>query len=84
MTYWITELNTGSVKSPYAIRLTLGTEPPNMPEIAEWLATTFGKFGYYFKHVGYPAYAEIYMKRESDVTSFILKWGDMLNVPADD
>ena len=79
MKYWITQLNTGSTKSPYAIRFTIHLQPANESEITKWLLDTFGKFGYLLKITEYPAYAEIYFKQENDATSFLLKWGDSLN-----
>lgn len=79
MKYWITQLNTGSTKSPYAIRLTLSHKPKDDAKIFKWILDTFGKFGCLVKMIEYPAYAEIYFKDDSDATSFLLKWGDSLN-----
>ncbi len=49
MSYWITQLNTGSTKSPYSIRFTLNDQPINMAEISAWLLEAFGKNGYLLK-----------------------------------
>ncbi len=80
MKYWITYLNQGSVKSPYAVRLNIVTPPENEEEITKWLTTSFGKFGHkiVINDNAY-SYAEIYLKNESDISSFILRWGESLN-----
>lgn len=78
MKYWLTPHNTGSTKSPYAIRITLGSAPDNMDEITAWLLSTFGKFGYLLKIYDSLYYAEIFLKNEADATSFVLRWGDSL------
>lgn len=78
MSYWITQLNTGSTKSPYSIRFTLNDQPTNMAEISAWLLEAFGKNGYLLKITNYPAYAEIYFKNESDATSLMLRWGEFI------
>ena len=81
--YWITDLNTGSCKSPYAIRMTLSLKPNNEDEIKKWMLTSFGKFGYIFKIIDMQFfYAEIYFKEQSDASAFMLKWGDSLVDPA--
>ena len=78
--YWITKHNTSSVKSPYAIRLTLASQPQNEPEIEKWLTDTFGKNGYLMRFLYLDSlYADIFFKDESDVTSFILRWGNSLD-----
>lgn len=79
MSYWITKHNTGSVKSPYDIRLTLSTPPDNDTEIIKWLDDTFGKSGYLIRMLWMDSlYADIFFKKECDATSFILRWGDHL------
>lgn len=78
MSYWITQHNTGSTKSPYAIRITLGNKPDNMDEIEKWLVTAFGKFGYLLKVYDSMYYAEIFLKHESDATALLLQWGDSI------
>ena len=85
MSYWLTPHNTGSTKSPYAIRVTLGKKPDNMDEITAWLLSTFGKFGYLLKVYDSMYYAEIYLKHESDATSLVLRWGESLqDTPAEE
>ena len=78
MSYWLTPHNTGSTKSPYAMRVTLGKKPDNMAEIEKWLLTTFGKFGYLLKVYDSMYYAEIFLKNESDATALVLQWGESL------
>ncbi len=79
MKYFITHHNTGSTKSPYAIRLTFTEEPENLAEIEEWLKVSFGSNGYKLNIVdnGF-FYAELYLKQECDSTSFALMWDDTL------
>lgn len=85
MKYNIIHHNTGSVKSPYALRIVLLAAPNDKEEIMQWLVNTFGKFGYIYKVIdnGF-YYAEIYFKEESDATAFELKWGNSLNVKEDE
>ena len=78
MSYWLIPHNTGSTKSPYAMRVTLGKKPDNMDEIEKWLLTTFGKFGYLLKVYDSMYYAEIFLKNESDATALVLQWGESL------
>lgn len=79
MKYFITTHNTGSTKSPYAIRLTLLEQPGNMKEIEEWLKVSFGNAGYKLVVVDNSFfYAELYLKQECDATSFVLAWEDSL------
>jgi hypothetical protein len=78
MSYWLTPHNTGSTKSPYAMRVTLGNKPDNMEDIEKWLLSTFGKFGYLLKVYDSMYYAEIFLKNESDATALVLQWGETL------
>ena len=80
MKYDIIHHNISSVKSPYALRVELYVKPNDEEEIKKWLLSAFGKFGYIYKVIdsGF-IYAEIYLKSESDATSFVLCWGDSLN-----
>lgn len=80
MKYDIIHHNVGSTKSPYALRIVLRMKPNNEDEILQWLANTFGKFGYIYKIIdsGF-FYSEIYLKHEGDATFFELKWGESLN-----
>jgi hypothetical protein len=78
MSYWLTPHNTGSTKSPYAMRVTLGNKPDNMEDIEKWLLSTFGKFGYLLKVYDSMYYAEIFLKNESDATALVLQWGESL------
>ena len=73
-TYWITELNTTAVKSPYAIRFTLPNKPNDEEEIRKWLSATFGSA--FLWREDSMVYAQIFFKSESDATMFILMWGD--------
>lgn len=79
MKYWITDLTKTSVKSPYAVRLTLTAKPNDEQEILKWLELVCG-FGNYIVKINNATfnYAEIFLKSENDVTSFILRWGDSL------
>ena len=60
-TYWITPLNTSSVRSQYQSRFTLINKPEREDEIKKWLLDTFGYGKYIYKVVdnGY-YYAEIF------------------------
>ncbi len=74
--YWITKLNTSSVKSQYEIKFTLINQPENEDEIKKWLRSTFGPGGYIYRLVGGYFYVEMFFRNESDATMFILMWGD--------
>lgn len=77
--YWITPLQTTSVKSPYAVRLTLIRPPENEEEILKWCLDSFGKGRYIVKILKEPfCYAEFYFTHEDDPSAFILRWGDSL------
>jgi hypothetical protein len=79
MPYWITKNNTGSTKSPYEVKLTLTTQPSEEKEVLQWMHDTFGKSGYMMRLIHHDSfYAEIFFKYESDITSFMLRWGDHL------
>lgn len=79
MKYWISDLTKTSVKSPYAVRLTLIAKPNDEQEILKWLEITFGHGNYIVKFNNTQFnYAEIFLKNENDVTSFILRWGESL------
>lgn len=73
--YWITTLNTTSVKSPFAIKFTLKREPENIEEIKKWLAKTFTN-GCKYKDGNGLFFAEIFFRNESDATMFVLQWGE--------
>lgn len=73
--YWITDLATTSVKSPYAIRFTLQAQPQNEEDIKSWLKTTFG-FNHIYRVTDSMYYAEIFFKNSSDASAFVLRWGD--------
>lgn len=85
MKYDIIHHNVGSTKSPYALRIVLPARPAIEDEIKVWLTEAFGKFGHIYKVIdsGF-FYAEIYLKNDSDATSFILRWGDSLSTNAEE
>lgn len=76
--YWLTELNTTSVKSPFSIRMSLVNKPNDEKKILKWMDKSYGKFGYKYKTPASMCYAEIFFKDDSAVTMFVLQWGDSL------
>jgi hypothetical protein len=74
--YWTTELDGNSVKSAYEVRFSLINKPNNEEEIKTWLEQTFGKYGFIYKVVETYYYIEIFFRKKSDTTMFILKWGE--------
>lgn len=75
-TYWITPMNTSSVRSQYQSKFTLINKPEKEEEIKKWLLDTFGYGKYIYKAPdnGY-YYAEIFFRDEFDTTMFVLQWG---------
>ena len=75
--YWITDLAKLPTKSPYALKFTLIQQPSEWENIRKWLHATFKGEFFIREYSDNPMYfAEIFFKKESDTTMFILMWGE--------
>lgn len=76
--YWITDLNTSSLKSPFAVKFTLIKQPEKLEEMRKWITDTY-KGGCKYKEINGLFFAEIFFRSELDATMFVLMWRESFN-----